>query len=101
MSRRRNPSSTGKARDGQLLPGRVADGRLLTVAQTAKGPSDPPTRPSAVAGVGRTKRTPMTGPPHDPQHGPSRQQRRPSVRENKLRRLLSIRDVAEILNVST
>lgn len=100
MSRRRNASSAGHAHDRELPPGRVADISLLTVAQMAENPSDPPTRPSTTAGVGRGNRAAKTGPPHDLQPLPPRQQRRHAPRENKPRRLLSVREVAEILNTS-
>ena len=100
MSRRRNSPSAGHANGGELALGHVTDIRMLTVAQTAQNLSDPPTRPSTAAGIGRGKRTTKTEPPHDLHPLPLRQRRRSSVRENKPRRLLSIRDVAEILNTS-
>jgi excisionase family DNA binding protein len=100
MSRRRNSPSTDHAHDRELRLSHVADIRLPTVAQTAENPSDPPIRASTAAAGGRGKRAAKTEPPHDLQPLPSRQRGRLSGRENRPRRLLSIRDVAEILNTS-
>lgn len=99
MSRRRNSPSAGHTHDGELPLGHVTDIRLLTVAQRAENPSDPPKRPPTAAGVGRGKRAAKTEAPHDLRPLPLRR-RGPSARANKPRRLLSIRDVAEILSMS-
>jgi excisionase family DNA binding protein len=94
MSRRKNASSAGDAHDGELQLRYVGEIRLT------ENPPDPPTRASTVAAVGRGRRATKTEPPHDLQALPFRQRGRVSERENKPRPLLSIRDVAEILNTS-
>jgi excisionase family DNA binding protein len=93
MSRgRKNPPSVGHAHDGEPPLGRVAD----VDRHTIEHPSDPSTRPS----TGRRKWAAKTEPPNNLPHLPLPQRLRPSARENKPRPLLSIHDVAEILNTS-
>jgi excisionase family DNA binding protein len=96
MSEKKKSRSAGHARDGKLPLSRVANTDQHAIAHTPDQTSDRPTPLSTGAKLRPGKRTAQTEPPSLP----SPQQRRHSFRENKPRHLLSIRDVAEILNRS-
>jgi excisionase family DNA binding protein len=91
MLRRRNSLSARHVHDGELPLVRVAD---------IGPPSDPATCPSTATSPGRGKRVANAEPSRGLKRLPSRQRQRPSARENRPQRLLSIRDVAEILSIS-